>query len=301
MQNNANKASNAFRRTSAIISLAALLISATLIVTSCNSNEDVSSSQIDTSYSTKVETVETTVTTAEPPLVLLDQAKDQLAINEDYAGWIKIPGVVDEPIVQNDTNDFYINHRYEDKAKNEGGTIFADYRNVLNTSKQSDNIVLYGHNQKDDSRFGRLDVYKWNPSYYKSKPLISFNTAYEERQYKIFSIFIINTKPEDDDGNLFDYHNYINFGTEEKYNEFVSQCRKRSLIINDAVDTQYGDKFLTLSTCSTEFNDSRLVIVAREVREGESSDVDMTNFRVNDDPLYPAIYYKYAGGSYKGN
>ncbi len=293
-----NNTGTAFRRTAGIISIAVLTLSGMLIITSCNSADKNSSSEIETSYSTKVETVETTVTTTEAPLVLLPEAEEQLKINEHYAGWIKIDNVVDEPIVQTDNNDFYIDHRYKDKAKDEGGTIFADYRNVLNTSKQSDNVILYGHNQKNGTRFGKIDSYKWNKEYYKSRPLISFDTAYGKREYKIFAIFIINVLPEHDNGNVFDYQNYINLSDKERYNTFVDQCKKRSLIIT-GVDVEYGDKFLTLSTCSTEFDPSRLVIVGREVREGESNEVDMTNFKVNDNPLYPAIYYKFAGGSYR--
>lgn len=296
-----NKSSANFRRTAAFISALALIASGTLIITSCNSSSKTSESE--SSYSTKVETSETTVTTEPPeqPLVLLPQGEEQLKLNSDYAGWIKIDGVVDEPIVQTKDNEFYLDHDYKSKAKSDGGTIFADYRNILNTRKQSDNIVLYGHNQKNGTRFGNLDLYKWNKNYYKSKPLISFNTAYEERQYKIFSVFITNVNPEHDNGNVFDYQNYIDLKDEARFNTFVDQCKKRSLIITDDVDIKLGDKFLTLSTCSTEFEPSRLVIVAREVRDGESTEVDMTKFKVNDNPLFPAIYYKFAGGSYREN
>lgn len=290
----ANNKAIMFRRTTALISALAIVVSLVLITTSCNSKKETEGENVE--YSTKVQTGETTAVT-EAPLVLMSRAEEELKINEDYAGWIKIDGVVDEPVVQCEDNDFYLNHNFDNKEEKDGGTIFVDYRNVLDTRFRSDNVVLYGHNQKDGTRFGQLDLYKWTPTYYKTHPLIKFDTAYNEREYKIFSIFIINTKPEDDDGNLFDYHNYMDLSDESIFNGFIEQCHKRSIIIPD-VDIQYGDKFLTLSTCSTEFADSRLVIVAREVREGESSEVDMTNFEVNDNPLYPAIYYKYAGGSY---
>ena len=45
-----------------------------------------------------------------------------------------------------------------------------------------------------------------------------------------------------------------------------------------------------LSTCSYEFEDARTVLVARKVREGESSDVDVSRAARNNDAKYPAIY-----------
>ncbi|MBQ7959059.1 MAG: hypothetical protein IJ330_05045, partial [Oscillospiraceae bacterium] len=60
---------------------------------------------------------------------------------------------------------------------------------------------------------------------------------------------------------------------------------KRNKLITD-VNYKFGDEFLTLSTCSNEANDARLVIIARKVREGEGSFVDTTNATFEKDPVY---------------
>lgn len=293
-ENNKQKNTAIFRKTAVAVTAAALLASMTLMITSCGDTE-VEETTI--AYTTPVPVTEATTIETEPPLVLTPEAEERLAVCKDSAGWISINGVVDEEFLQTDNNNFYLD-RGPDGEKREGGTIYADFRNVLAGKDASDNIVLYGHNQKNGTRFGQLDFYKWNKEYYKTNPVITLRTNYEEAQYKIFAIFITSVLPEHDNGNVFDYHNYIDFNDEARYNEFVENCKKRSTIIPD-VDVEYGDKFLTLSTCSTEFDPSRLVIVARKVREGESAEVDMTNFKINPNPLYPQIYYDIAGGSYQ--
>lgn len=288
-----------FRRKTMIMIIAAVF-SVALIATSCKENENDGDGTVTVPYTTKIETTPATTTEeTDPVLPLLPGVEERLAVNTDSAGWIYIPDVVDEEIVQRTDketgNEFYVYHDINGN-KYEGGVIFADFRNILNGRKTSDNIILYGHNQKDNSRFGDLDKYKWNKNYYKTHPLITFSTNYVTRKYKIISVFITNVNPEDDNGNVFDYHNYIEFD-EDRYNDFIENVSKRSLIIT-GTDCQFGDRFITLSTCSTEFDPSRLVIVGREVREGESEDVDLSKFQINPNPKYPAVIYKYQGGTY---
>ncbi len=287
---------NENRRTAALVA-AVLILASALVCTSCQTKSEA----VEAVYTPKVETVETTIVTTEepePPLVLLPEAEEKMAEYEHYAGWINIPTVVDEVVVQYTDNDYYIDKNAKTQNHDAGGAIYADYRCLLNTRKRADNIVLYGHNQKDGSRFGQLDFYKWNPlGYYKQQPLVYFDTAYEKRTYKIISMFVINVNAEDDTRPLFDYHNYIDFSDKARYDEFSDQITKRTLV-NTGVDFEYGDKFLTLSTCSTEFDNSRFVIVARQLREDESADVDTSKAEKNSNPLYPAIFYKYQGGSY---
>jgi sortase B len=298
---NIRKSSITFRRTSAAVSAASLLISAMLIVSSCSKGAESSSvSETEATYSTKVDTTPAVTTTTEAPLVLLPEAQERLAKHPDSAGWITIDGVVDEEVVQKfgdaeQGNSFYIDHGIDGK-KSDAGVIFADYRNVLAGSKASDNIILYGHNQKDNTRLGGLDSYKWSLrgpnasiSYYKKHAIINFSTNYEKKQYKIFAIFTTNTLPEHDKGNVFDYQNYLEFDTEERYNDFITKVTERSYI-KTGIDVKYGDKFLTLSTCDTDFDDARLVVVARQVRDGESADIDFSQCSVNTNYKYPAAF-----------
>lgn len=227
---------------------------------------------------------------------LLPNAEALLKINPETAGWIKIEGTnVDLPVVlrknAEDGNTYYLTHNfYGEEAK--AGTIFADYRTTIEANRQSDNIVLYGHNEADNSMFGDLDRYKKNIEFYKEHPIIQFNTNYEAGQYKIIGYFVTNVLPSQArDGVVFDYHNYIDMD-EDRYNDFISNVMLRTQI-NTGVDCKYGDKFITLSTCSSEFEPSRFVVVARKVRKGEDPNVDTSLASINKnakEPDWDVIY-----------
>ena len=64
---------------------------------------------------------------------------------------------------------------------------------------------------------------------------------------------------------------------------WVEEFRSRS-IYDIPVDVEVGDNLLTLSTCYYEKDDQRLVVVARRVRDGESSEVDVNAATKNPDP-----------------
>ncbi|MBQ8568310.1 MAG: class B sortase [Oscillospiraceae bacterium] len=241
------------------------------------------------------EVVETTL----PPLELSSLALENLAINKDTAGYLHIPGVIEEPVVQTDNNDFYLEHNFYG-SKRQCGTVYADYRCKVNVypDEQSDNITLYGHNQKDGTMFGNMDFYRWDNNYWLKNPFIYFSNNYEQSTYVIIASFVTNTMPEDDNGNVFDYWNYVRFNDEHTYEDFISEITARTTFFT-GVDIAEGDKFLTLSTCATDWDSARHAIVARKLREGETEDdIDIMNFEVNPNPKWPAIYYKYNGGSY---
>jgi sortase B len=232
------------------------------------------------------------------PLPILPAAQELLAINPNTIGYVRIPNCVDEPVVKGTDNEYYLTHNFYDNQR-QCGTCFADYRNVATDYERSDNIILYAHNQKDGTMFGNLDYYRWDPAYWLKNPFIYFNTNYSEDTYVIISSFVINTKPEHDDNRpLFDYQNYIDFNDDYSYETFMDEITKRSTIIT-GVECSEDDEYLTLSTCSTEWDDSRHVIVARKLRDGETTEnFDTTKFSKNPNPKWPAIYYKYNGGTY---
>lgn len=236
------------------------------------------------------------------PLVISSAAEEMLAINKDYAGYIYIPDVLSEAVVKGQDNEYYLDHNIYDQ-KRSCGTVYADFRNNVNDYRdlQSDNIVLYGHNQKDGTMFGNMDYYKWDSKYWLKNPFIYFDNLYESGTYVIISSFVTNTDPAHDNGNVFDYLNYINFDdTTYTYEKFIDEITTRSQF-HTGIDVNEDDKFLTLSTCAYEWNEARHVIVARRLRPDETTDsIDTTNFAVNPNPKWPAIYYKYNGGSYSG-
>lgn len=236
------------------------------------------------------------------PLVNTAAADEMLAINPDYVGYIYIPDVMKEAVVQYTDNEYYLDHNFYGQTRS-CGTVFADYRNNVNdyADLQSDNIILYGHNQRDGTMFGNMDYYKWNYKYWLQNPFIYFDNKYGSSTYVIISSFVVNTEPEHDNGNVFDYNNFIDFRADGKYTaeEFIKEITERSHFIT-GLDVDGDDKFLTLSTCAYEWEPARHVIIARKLRDGETTDnIDTTSFTVNPNPKWPAVYYKYNGGSYE--
>ncbi len=262
-------------------------------------------------YSSIAKETGTSVTPVTPendePKPLLPLATELLAKNPDTVGWIKIDNTkISYPVVLNPTdtkNEYYLTHNF-DKQEARAGAVFADYRTTITDRKQSDNIVLYSHNEINNTMFGDLDLYKlsggkesWGEKalqFYKENCTFTFDTNYEKGTYKIFAIFVTETKQErDPDYPLFDYNNYIDF-TEERYNQFFDNINLRNRIKTD-IDCRYGDKFLTLSTCSNETTSARMVVIGRKVRNGESTSINTDAVEYNENahsPDWSAIYSK---------
>lgn len=224
--------------------------------------------------------------------------------NPDYVGYIYIDGTnVNYPIVQKTTEEykeFYLKHNFlgqEAKA----GAIFLDYRCTMGGEFQSTNMVIYGHNMQDESMFGQLKKYKDQDGYYQKHPLIQISSRYETSLYKIFSVFLEDVQVTNSE--QFQYYNQLGFNSEEEFYAYANGCKQRSLISND-VDVKYGDKLVTLSTCSSVFGssgDGRLVVVGRRVRPNEDPFSGTENASFNDDPLMPSLWYNLKGGSYHGD
>ena len=117
---------------------------------------------------------------------------------------------------------------------------------------------------------------------------------YKEGTYKIFAAFITNNLAEHDNGNKFYYNAFVDAKDEADFNNFVNEVKRRS-IFDTPVDVEYGDELLTLSTCTYEFADARLVVVARQLREGESAEDFGKQVVKRENPVMPQIWNELFG------
>ena len=233
---------------------------------------------------------------------LMSGAKKLLDINPDVIGYMTIPTIdgdpiVDIPVVQAQDNSKYldINFKGEDSR---AGALFLDYRNNFDriidhkrAEKDSDHLIVYGHNMGDDSMFGSLKYYERNQgvNYYENHPIIQFNSNYDTYTYKIFAFFILDAL--DETSTEFDIWNKLNFDDEEDFYNFVNEAKRRTIRIND-VDVKYGDQILSLSTCNTLLGDrGRLIIMARKVRAGEDPYEGTQHSEANTNIKWPTMYY----------
>lgn len=247
------------------------------------------------------ETEETVTETEPPPLVVLENMESIVTQNPDVAGWLTVANTnIDNVVLQTTDNEYYMDKDFYGN-RNIAGQIFVDYRCNINdyNNNQSNNIIVYGHNQADGSMFGTLKKYKikkqstGNFSFYQQNPTFKFSNLYEEYTYKIIAIFVIEVEPSQTrDGVIFDYHNYIKFAGDRNFDKFKENILKRTAV-NTGVDFDENDKFMTLSTCSNEFDPSRLVVIGRRVRDGESPEVDTSKAEINEDMLEPDYAFIY--------
>lgn len=210
--------------------------------------------------------------------------------NSDFVGYIKIEGTqIDYPVVQCGDNEYYLTHNFKKEDEARG----AIYMNTECSASPLDfNTVLYGHNWLDKTMFSQLVKYS-DIDFYREHPVINFDTAYDDMQWKIYAVFITNADESEDNGYIFNYV-YPHLDG-ENFNGYISEVNKRTLYKTD-VDINNNDKILTLSTCSREMDtnnyraDARIVIVARLVRDGESAEVDTSKAALNPNPKYPQKY-----------
>lgn len=209
------------------------------------------------------------------------------AANQDLRGWITIPGLdINLPIAQGEDNDYYLKKDIYGKYTTYGVPFF-DYR-MTNFDTLHRNTVVYGHNMRsDDYIFGMLENYRTIDGFAQA-PVIECNTIYGDYTWFVYAVFITNSDEADDNGYLFPY-NFIDIST-DKFESYIEEIDKRKLYTT-GVDINANDKILTLSTCCYDFDEARLVVVARLKREGESVSVDTSKAFENNNPKYPQAWY----------
>lgn len=226
--------------------------------------------------------IEIEPTQEQQDIAAIDKLEYLKSKNPNTVGYLTMSGVdVYEPILQAEDNSYYLTHAF-DGTENKAGAVFLDYRAEISADRQSDMLVLYGHNQRDGTMFGNLKHYKRDVDFYKRNPFLTFETEYGSQKYVIFGFFVTNTLAKhDSNGEVFHYHDYPELYSEEVYTWYMEQVAKRNEIISP-IDVTYGDKFLVLSTCSNEYSGSRFVVMARKLRPGESvSEIDVSDTQLN--------------------
>jgi sortase B len=227
---------------------------------------------------------------SKPVVRITTDFKVLLKDNRDTKGFIIVPGTnIYYPVVQTSDNKYYLTHNFY-KGINRYGCPFIDMRDRVNPL--SKNLIIYGHNMKDNLMFGGLLKYK-TLSFYKNTSVFDFNTIYKNIKWKVFAVFVANTDPAN--GDVFNY-NVTEFASKDDFNLYIAQVKQRSFI-NTNVDVSPDENILTLSTCSYDFTSTqtaeRFVVMARPLRPGES--LDQNAAVLNPSPRMPEMWYKVKG------
>lgn len=173
------------------------------------------------------------------------------SLNPDCIGWIEIPDTnISYPIVQGSDNSYYLTHTFKGE-ENKSGSIFVE---AMNDRDFSDlHTIIYGHNMKNGSMFGKLSDYR-KESFYKKHPHIFLDLEDGNHCYQIFSCYEAETTD-----NVYS----IGYAANEKYEAFLNGLTASSLY-STGVDVSISDKVITLSTCTSN-SQKRFVVCAKKL------------------------------------
>ena len=175
------------------------------------------------------------------------------AKNSEVSGWIYLPNsVLNYPVVKAEDNEKYLNLGLDGKYLR-AGTHFADYRNK--SSEESSNYIIYGHNMKNGTMFKTLTDYK-EQEFYDNNPVIYYLTP--EKNYKIE---LVSGNVVKSDADIYD-PNIERSTLLRIVREYVNTSTFRS-----SVALTEEDRFITLSTCSYEYDDARFIVIGRICEE----------------------------------
>lgn len=210
--------------------------------------------------------------------------------NPDFKGYLKIGDTnIKNPVYQSKNNNYYLTHN-QLKKESVFGALFFDCENNISSESLDKNFIIYGNKTENGQLFSELENYK-KISFFSQNSNINLSTLYSNTTYAIYSVFIINSKPEDDGGYIYNYKQK-HFSDALEFENWIAEAKHRS-IIDTNISASYGDNILTLVTDSEEFSGAKLVIMAKSVKENEN--INTINSVIAKNPRYPKIYYTQKG------
>ena len=171
--------------------------------------------------------------------------------NNECIGWLTVNDTgISYPVMQSTTDhQKYLNRDFNGNYSL-SGTPFLDYR----CSLKSANMIIYGHHMNDGGMFGALTNYT-RKSYRDSHKTITFETRNGTKEYTVFSV--MKTTVDDD------WYKFIEAKSAEKFCKRICYAKENSLYTT-GITPSASHKLLTLSTCTNESEEERLIVIAYE-------------------------------------
>ena len=180
----------------------------------------------------------------------------------DIQGWLCVEGMpIDYPILQREGDDEYYLYRNFQGKDDKKGSLILDEDSSVKEGNFTTNLLIHGHNMKDGSMFGDLDQYS-SKDYFEEHRYMDLYTRDGEHHYEVLAVFKSQVFYVTD--KVFKYYQFFQADTEEEFNDFYDNIKEMSLY-DTGVTAEFGDKFLTLSTCAYHVEDGRFVVVAKEI------------------------------------
>lgn len=210
-------------------------------------------------------TPEPTASPEQTPVPVENPYLDSFLANADMAAWLQIPDtIIDYPVMWTPRDEEYYLRRGFDGRNNQNGCLILDTDSCL--EPLTTNLIIHGHNMRVGTMFGTLDNYEDEDFYQNHKNIILY-TEQCQRNYEVIAVFRSQVYRKTD--NVFKFYKFFQADTEEEFNDFYDNIKAMSLY-DTGVIAEFGDCFLTLSTCSYHVDYGRFVVVAKEVESGDS-------------------------------
>lgn len=191
--------------------------------------------------------------------------KDWFLKNDDMVAWIKIPDTcVDYPVMWTPEDEEYYLRKDFNKKYDKAGVPFLDTESSM--YPMTTNLIIYGHNFEGIMFY---DVLKYeNESYFKDHPYLYLYGKDCEHKYAVMAAFRSRVYYTTD--TCFKYYKFFQAETEEEFKDFYDNVKELSYY-DTGVTASFGDRFVTLSTCSDHLPGGvgRFVLVAVEIENGD--------------------------------
>ncbi|MCR4673009.1 MAG: class B sortase [Lachnospiraceae bacterium] len=185
-------------------------------------------------------------------------------LNPDFAGWLTIEGTnVDYPVMYTPDDPQYYLHRAFDGSYSLSGTLFIDSRCSMDPGNIGTNTIIYGHRMSSGTMFGSFGLFYDNEDdYVREHHNVRFDTPDRPGSYIIFAVFLSQIY-EEEDTDHFHYLDFIQAGSPEELEAYLAGVKELASYYDEDNEPDFGDEFLTLSTCSYHTEDGRLVLLAK--------------------------------------
>ena len=232
--------------------------------TSAESNDTASGSATVSGTTDKSDVdTEAAASSSESPAIV-NPYKDSFLANEDMAAWLQIPDTnIDYPIMWTPRDENYYLYRDFEGNDNKNGCLILDTDSSLDPL--TTNLIIHGHNMRSGAMFGNLTDYE-NSDYYEKHKQITLYTEECRRNYEVIAVFRSQVYKKTDE--VFKFYKFFQADTQEEFDDFYQNIKALSLY-DTGVTAQFGDHFLTLSTCVYHVEQGRFVVVAKEVESGD--------------------------------
>lgn len=179
--------------------------------------------------------------------------------NEDIYAWISIPGTtVEYPVLQSETDDYYLKHNLNHSYGNPG----AIYTNKCNNTNFNDAItILYGHNMNAPTMFGNLRLYEEKEFFDANREIIIY-TEEKRLTYEIYAAVTYN--------NLY-IPSLYDIESSSGVSSFLKDIQTSDLDdvshVSEGTSISSEDKLIVLSTCKRYNKSQRYLIIGKLIEE----------------------------------